>query len=706
MSANPLRLEWRGEDVAILWIDDPDDSINTLKRSMAEEFSAVLNEIAARPGVRGLVFASGKADNFLAGAHLPMLQAVASAEDGRRLSELAQGIQERIATLPFRTVAAIHGACLGGGLELVLAFDWRVASDASVTRLGLPEVQLGLLPGGGGTQRLPRLIGLAKSLDLMLTGRQVDAARALRMGLVDEVVPREVLLDAAVAHLDHPHCRRPWRLGGWLLEGNPLGRALLFSQARKRTLAKTRGLYPAPESILSVVKTGQRHGFVAGMQAEAEAFGELAISGQSRQLVGLFFAVTALKKEVAGAPQEPPVRKIGILGAGLMGAGIAYVSTHKAGLQVRLKDRDDASLAAGLRYLNDRLDGAVKRRRLRPLQREQAMARVSAGTDYRGLNDADIIIEAVYEDLELKRSMVREVERHCRRPDTIFASNTSALPISAIAEASTRPETVIGMHYFSPVEKMQLLEIVTTPHTADAVVRRCKDLGRRQGKIVVVVSDGPGFFTSRVLAPYVNEAAWLLAEGVSIEAIDRGLMDFGFPVGPLALLDEVGLDVGAKVAESLRNTLGERFSLPPAMGILVEDGRKGRKNGRGFYRYDAKRPGGRRPVDPTVYTALGVRPQISAMSHEQAERCALLMANEAARCLGEGIVHSPRDGDVAAVFGLGFPPFLGGPFRWLDQLSAASAVKRLHDLAARHGERFVPAPALLSRADEGGGFYG
>lgn len=223
MSANPLRLEWRGEDVAILWIDDPDDSINTLKRSMAEEFSAVLNEIAARPGVRGLVFASGKADNFLAGAHLPMLQAVASAEDGRRLSELAQGIQERIATLPFRTVAAIHGACLGGGLELVLAFDWRVASDASVTRLGLPEVQLGLLPGGGGTQRLPRLIGLAKSLDLMLTGRQVDAARALRMGLVDEVVPREVLLDAAVAHLDHPHCRRPWRLGGWLLEETPWG---------------------------------------------------------------------------------------------------------------------------------------------------------------------------------------------------------------------------------------------------------------------------------------------------------------------------------------------------------------------------------------------------------------------------------------------------------------------------------------------------
>ncbi|MDQ2694444.1 MAG: 3-hydroxyacyl-CoA dehydrogenase NAD-binding domain-containing protein, partial [Pseudomonadota bacterium] len=614
----PFTLESRPDGVVILWIDVPGERVNTLKAADIDAFDQVLDVLENAKDIKILVVASAKDDSYSAGANIDMLQGIATAAEGQRLSATAQRVYGRLAAVPAIKVAAIHGACVGGGAEMVLALDARVASDDPKTKIGLPEVQLGLLPGGGGTQRLPRLIGVQAALDLMLTGKQIDARRARRLNLVDEVVPRAILIDAAVAlgreRLQQTQSPEPESLAGRLkhffaggelqelaLAGNPVGRKVLFDQARKQTLARTRGNYPAPERILEVVRIGLEDGEAAGYRAEAEAFGELLTTPQSRQLIRLFFAANALKKD-SGVDAEPrPVRKVGILGGGLMGAGIGYVTLHKAGVAVRLKDKDDAGVGHGLGYIHKRLDEQVQRRRLSRVQRDRALARLTATTDYRGFADADVVIEAVFEDLELKRRMIRDVEA-AGREDVIFASNTSALPIAAIAEASAHPETVAGMHYFSPVEKMPLLEVVKAEKTAPWVVATCVALGRKQGKTVIVVNDGAGFYTSRILVPYLNEAAWLLAEGVAVEDIDSALKDFGFPVGPVALLDEVGIDVGAKVVETVHGAFGDRMAPPPVVDRLLADDRRGRKNRRGFYVYDGGK-GSEKTVDAGVYQA-------------------------------------------------------------------------------------------------------
>ncbi|MDH3452213.1 MAG: 3-hydroxyacyl-CoA dehydrogenase NAD-binding domain-containing protein, partial [Gammaproteobacteria bacterium] len=542
----------------------------------------------------------------------------------------------------------------------------------------------------------------------LLTGRQLDARQALRSGLVDEIVPPAVLLEAAInLALEKFHGKQPRRSSTWrdlarwqnlLLTRTPPGRRLLLSRARAQVRKKTRGLYPAPEKILAVVETGLRDGFEKGLRAEAQAFGELLLTPQSRQLVNLFFATTELKKDpgVDGDAEPRKVAKIGVLGGGLMGAGVSYVSVLNAGVQVRLKDRDPAGVAHGLAYVDQRLQQRVQRRRLTPLALAQTLARLSATTDFSGLHDAPLVIEAVFEDLELKRTLLREIEA-IGREDVIFASNTSALPIAEIAAASSHPETVIGMHYFSPVEKMPLLEVVVTPQTADWVTATCVAFGRAQGKTVIVVNDGVGFYTSRVLVPFMIEAATLITEGVAVEAIDRALLDFGFPVGPITLLDEVGIDVAEKVAHTAQAAFGERIRVPQALSRLTQDQRLGRKNGKGFYRYNRKGTRGK-PVDDSVYAVLGVTHRRSMPPAEIAERCALGMINEAIHCLADGVLRSPRDGDIGAVFGLGFPPFRGGPFRYVDTETSSAVHARLLALQERHGERFAPAPMLAEFA--------
>jgi 3-hydroxyacyl-CoA dehydrogenase/enoyl-CoA hydratase/3-hydroxybutyryl-CoA epimerase len=719
MSGSILSLEHRHDGLAILWMNDIADPVNTLKRELIEQFENMLDTIESDTEIKVLVFASGKPDSFVAGADLDMLLAVREARDARALSESSQRIQRRIAALKPATVAAIHGACLGGGLELAMAFDARVASDHHKTRLGLPEVQLGLLPGGGGTQRLPILVGIERALDLLLTGRQVSAGYARRIGLVDDCVPKDILMEAADRTGRRIADRRARKRGGhrgrlslqslrnWALGGNPLGRRFAFDQARQRTFKNTRGNYPAPPKILEVVKTGLASGMKKGEAAEAAAFGDLAVTPEAKQLIHLFFAGNQLKKEsgVAEAGVEPDtVTKVGVLGAGLMGAGIAYVSLAKAGAAVRLKDINDDNVSRGLKHIRKDLDERVKRRSITPLERDQLLGRLTGTLDYSGFGTCEVVVEAVFEDLKLKRKMVQEVEQHAGER-TIFASNTSALPIAEIAGGSRRPEAVVGMHYFSPVEKMPLLEVVVTDKTAPWATATCVQLGKRQGKTVIVVRDGPGFYTSRILGPYINEAAYLLAEGAPIDFIDEALLDFGYPVGPMALLDEVGIDVGQKVSHTLSEAFGERMSPAPLMDKLIADERFGRKNRRGLYVYgDAKGGKGKR-VDASVYSLLGVSGTRRLDSRETAERCVLQMVNEAAHCLGEGIIKSPRDGDIGAVFGLGFPPFRGGPFRYVDSIGAGQIVQRLRDLAERVGERFEPAPALVEHAESGRPFH-
>lgn len=706
---DPFRIEKR-DGVAIVWFDLPGESVNTLRPGFEKHLDGVLGHLDKSGDIEAVVLASAKSENFVAGADLKALKQIETAGEGTRLSRTAQMGMDWLAEFPLPIVAAIHGSCYGGGLELAMACHARVASHAEVTRFGQLEVQLGLIPGAGGTQRLPRLIGLEDALKLILTGKRIPAERAEALGLVDEIVHPAILIDVALerAHRlasDGRKRRKGLDLKALLLEDNPVGRRVLFGQARERTLARTHGNLPAPLRAIDVIRTGIEEGKQHGLEAEAEAFGELAVSPESGQLRRLFFARQVLKKESGVDDPEVaprPVRKVAVLGGGLMGAGIAYVTASRADLPVRLKDADPAPLREGLRTIRGLVDHQVEKGRMTRREADQVMAKIRPATEYTGFGRADVVIEAVFEDLDLKRQVLRQAAKH-GSPEMIFASNTSSLPIQDIAEASEASERVIGMHYFSPVEKMPLLEVVVTPDTAPWVVATCVDLGKRQDKTVIVVNDGPGLYTTRILGPFLDEAVRVLLDGVPVETVDRALVQFGFPMGPLELLDQVGLDVVAEVSAVLHEAFGARMAPPPGLERLLEADRLGQKAGRGFYRYAGDGP----KPDEAVYDILGLEPAPEA-EHDLddiASRCALAMVNEAAHCYGERILRSARDGDVGAVFGLGFPPFLGGPFRYVDAEGADAIVERMAGHRDELGDRFSPAPVLLELAEKGLRFY-
>ena len=717
-STNALGLEKRSDGVFVLRMNVPNEPVNTLKASFAEEFEKAFAEIEADPTCKAVVFTSGKKSGFIAGADITMLKAVRTEAEAADLARTGQRAMDRIEAFRVPVVAAIHGAALGGGLEVALACHARVASDDPKTKLGLPEVMLGLLPGAGGTQRLCRIVPIQTALELLLTGKQLDAKRAKKAGFVDEVVPESILLEVACKRaLSLANAARSVpskklegtaKLQEFALTRTPPGRKVLFDQARAKLLEKSRGNYPAPERILEVVRCGLEDGMKAGLEAEARAFGELVVSPVAEQLMNIFFAQNALKKDSGVDGHEGAkaleVTRVGMLGAGLMGGGIAFITATTAGIPVRLKDKDYAGLARGLSHVKSLIEGRVKRKRITPREAISELARVTGTIDDASLQGCEVVIEAVFEDLSLKHRVLQATEAACG-DKVIFASNTSSIPITKIAEGSSHPETVIGMHYFSPVEKMPLLEIIVTPKTSPWVTATCVELGKRQGKTVIVVNDGTGFYTSRILGPLMNEAAYILAEGVKIEDIDEALVEWGFPVGPITLLDEVGIDVAAKVGPIMLAEFGERMAAPRGFDRLVGDGRQGRKNGKGFYVYGDKKKGPKR-VDESVYGVLGLVPNKHLPADEIARRCALLMVNEAAHCFGEGIVRSARDGDIGAIFGLGFPPFRGGPFRYVDTLGAKEVVRRLEFFRDRLGVRFTPAPVLVHMAREGGCFFG
>ncbi|QKJ87992.1 Fatty acid oxidation complex subunit alpha [Paramixta manurensis] len=696
-----FHLDMRLDNVGVIVIDVPGEKMNTLKAAFATQLREVIKRARENPHLAGLVFISGKPDSFIAGADISMIAACDSAEEAEALAHQGQKAMAEIAALPVPVVAAIHGPCLGGGLELALACAKRVCSLDDKTRLGLPEVQLGLLPGSGGTQRLPRLIGASQALNLMLTGKTLRPKQALKLGLVDEAVPQAILLETAVKlALKAREARRPLPIRERLMNG-PLGRKLMFLLATKQTRAKTKGNYPATERILNVVRIGLEQGSGSGYDAEAQAFGELAVSAQSAALRSIFFATTAMKKERGADAQPAALRSIAVLGGGLMGGGIASVTATRAKLPVRIKDINLEGINHAMKYSWELLSQKVKRRQETAAERQREMALISGGTDYQGFQQRDVVIEAVFEDLALKQKMVAEVEQHCR-PDTVFASNTSSLPIGEIAAQAQRPQQVIGLHYFSPVDKMPLVEVIPHAATSAQTIATTVALAKKQGKTPIVVSDRAGFYVNRILAPYINEAMRCVLDGEPIEAVDEALVQFGFPVGPIQLLDEVGIDVGTKIIPILVQAYGERFAAPPAFDAVLNDNRKGRKNGRGFYRYDGKT---KKRVDSDIYRLLNVQPKRQLDGALIARRCVMMMLNEAARCLDEGVIRHARDGDIGAVFGIGFPPFLGGPFRYLDTLGATNVVDTLTTLMQQHGARFSPCEALRRRAENGEKFY-
>ncbi|RUO65694.1 3-hydroxyacyl-CoA dehydrogenase / enoyl-CoA hydratase / 3-hydroxybutyryl-CoA epimerase [Pseudidiomarina planktonica] len=699
-------LSHRDDGIAVLTIDVPGESVNTLKSSFADEVATVLNELEDKSDLKGVVVISGKPTSFVAGADISMINDCKTAGDAESLARQGQAMFDRIEQLRVPVVAAIHGSCLGGGLELALACHYRVCTDSGKTELGVPEVKLGLLPGSGGTQRLPRLVGVQEALGLILTGKTLRPKQARKKGLVDEVVPESILLEAAVKlALSSKAKVQKAKLStvNKLLEGNSFGRNFIFKKAGEQAQSKAKGNYPAIDKIIDAVQHGQSEGFEAGLEREARSFGELAMTPESFQLRGIFFATTAMKKETSFGGEKPgKITRAGVLGGGLMGGGISYVTAVKAGVPARIKDIAEDGIRHALKYSYDLLNKKVKRGHMRRSEMERDMLRLSGSLDYTGFDRVDIVMEAVFEDLDLKQKMVADIETHAKK-DTIFATNTSSLPITKIAAKAERPEQVIGLHYFSPVDKMPLAEIITHAKTSAKTIATTVAFAKKQGKTPIVVKDGAGFYVNRILAPYMNEAARLLLDGASIEAIDRALVKFGFPVGPIKLMDEVGIDIAAKVAPILADDLGDRFAPPAAFQKLLDDDRKGKKNGKGFYDYSGKSKG--KSVDSSVYKVLDVSPKDGMSDNEIAQRCVLMMLNEAAYCLDEGIIASARDGDIGAIFGIGFPPFRGGPFRYMDAQGVANIVSELQKLEQQQGERYKPAPALVKMAEAGESYY-
>lgn len=719
-----LSVERNPNGVCTIWMDQKNEKINKVGPDLIQLFNEIFEELFEDNSIKAFVINSKKKD-FIAGADIEMFQKVKQKGDFEPITRRGHQILNRVQNSKKPIVAAINGNCLGAGLEIALACHARVASNDKSTKMALPEVQLGLLPGGGGTQRLPRLVGLQAALDMMLTAKNIFPYPALKMGLVDKVVhlntlqmtaeklaleliDKPIVRDRNAINLDTVKSGFPAlqsKLTNLVLEA-PLVNKIVFDQARKMVNKQTHGCYPAPFKIIECVEIGWNEGLEAGFDAEAKKFEELILSDVSRQLINIFFAMTNKKKNPYDIKLVREVDRIGMVGAGFMGAGIAEVSMN-GGMHVLMKDINQDMLNSGFKGIYNSYNKKVKKKAMTSIELEEKMTLLSGSLDYRDLHNQDIIVEAVFEDLKLKQNILTDCEANAKI-DTIFATNTSALPIKDVAAKAKRPELVIGMHYFSPVPKMPLLEIIKTDKTADWVIATCYEVGIRQGKTVIVVNDGPGFYTTRILAPLMNESQLLLDEGGDILQIDKEMNLFGFPVGPITLADEVGIDVGAHImgGELMTELLSSRPKFQVSMTLLEvsKAGYKGRKNKKGFYQYDEN--GKKQPkVDNEIYKFYGGenRKQFDAeMIHL---RCALAMVNEAALCLQEGIISSPLDGDIGAVFGLGFPPFRGGPFRYIDSLGAAKTVDILNDLASKYGERFEPAQILIDYAKAGKKFY-
>lgn len=697
------------DEIAIVTLDQPGEKVNKLNEELISAFKDLLDTYQQDDSIKGIVITSGKKGNFIAGADVEMLKNKKAPDEIEDLSRRGNKLLLRLEQFEKPVVAAIHGACIGGGNEVAMACHYRVASDHSDTKFGQPEVQLGLLPGGGGTQRLPKLIGLQNALTYSLTGKNIYPRQAYKMGLVDELTHKDAVVTAAkkaVGKINAGKFSRKDKRGfiEKLLESNPLGRKIIFSQARKRAKSNTKGNYPAPFKIIDCIQEGFKNGLEAGLEKESIGFGELAATKESKALVNLFFAMQGAKKN-PDKEKARQVKKVGVLGAGLMGSGITDVTANN-NMRVLLKDQEVEQAAEGKKEIWKDLNKQASKHIISTFERDRIASLITPTETYDGFENVDLVIEAVFEDLELKQNIVQETEKVLGEK-SIFASNTSSLPISDIAKASSRPQQVIGMHYFSPVPKMPLLEIITTEQTADWVTATAGQVGIDQGKHVIVVKDGPGFYTTRILAPYMNEALMLLKEGISIKQLDREMKQFGFPVGPAALFDEVGIDVASHITKVLNPMFSKRGVNPSNIPQqLFEDGYKGKKNKKGFYNYEEK-DGRTKKKDPNtaIYEYFGGSDRTEMDSETVQMRMALTMINEAVLCLQENILQNPTDGDLGAILGLGFPPFLGGPFRYIDRLNAAKVLKKLNKLTDKHGARFKPADMLAEYAENEKSFY-
>lgn len=673
---------------------------HALSKAILDELGEVLSAIEKERDVVGLLVWSTNPRHFIAGADITEIREVKDEAEALRIVESAQRQLDRLSALPYPSVAVIRGSCLGGGLELALACRYRIAVDAPSTKLGLPEVNLGIIPGFGGTQRLPRLIGLRSALGLMAAATRLPAAAAWRKGLADLLVPPEGFVATAtraaaklVAAPKAVKTRRKKLRKGWVnavLEGTPFGRSLVRRGAKKRVLSRTGGHYPAPLELVDVTIDGYASDLRAGLDLEAKAVSRLVPTDVSKQLIRIFLASEEAKK-VGSDAEAARIESVGVIGAGVMGAGIAELFLERQ-IATRLRDLDWDRIQPALERIGERLETKVKRKRMTPLEREQTLARLTFTTELVGFQQCDLVVEAAVEKLEIKQKIFADLER-ATRPDAILATNTSALSISDIQESSEHPTRVVGLHFFNPVERMPLVEVIPGTETSPEVTAAAARAVVALGKYPVVVQDAPGFLVNRLLSPYLNAACHLLEAGVSGPDIDAAAREFGLPMGPFRLLDEVGFDIAIEVAHTLHQAFGARFTPSAVLDRWAKDDRLGTKTGRGFYRYGRGKP----TWDPAVTQQFPTSVERSRTEIIDALLDPLL--DEAARCLEENVVARAIEVDLAMVMGTGFPPFRGGPLAWAESRSLTELVERI-DARSTESKR-EPSDALKRVADQG-----